>query len=107
MVAILSLSGSQLSSNCKEVLLHMKLLGISGDVTCNATLLDDRIENGCRVVVASNPAEANAKRLWDALYERFSLSCAHVVVQEDVKSGCVWDVFRSSRCPGKKDSKSS
>lgn len=98
MTAVLSLSGAAL--NCEEVAVLMQKLGIGGDVTRNVTVLDGALEPGCRVtVVAPAPARDASKVLWEAARARFGLRCAHVEVTSHA-SGCVFDVFRPSACPG-------
>ena len=57
MVAVLSISGSNIMNDCSEVILLMKTLGINGDVTSNKTILDGNLENGCRIYVASKNRE--------------------------------------------------
>jgi hypothetical protein len=100
-VAVLSLSGPRLSADCREVVQSMRDLGISGDVTCNTTLLDGAVERGCRAVVAGDRPLGSVKLLWEAVRAPHGLTCAHVKVESDAVSGCVLDVLRPSACPGK------
>ena len=78
--------------------MHMRDLGLNGDVTCNKTILDGRFENGCRALVVGPSAKEDAWRLWKRLEATQSLRCAHVDVGSRV-SGCVYDVYRESSCP--------
>jgi hypothetical protein len=98
MVGVLSISGN-ISTDCDEVIYLMKKLGINGDVTCNKTILDGNVENGCRIRIASSYME-HTKLLWKTIQENLGLTCAHVNISES-KDGCVFDVFRESLCPGK------
>lgn len=99
MVAILSLSGNELSHDCAEVVHHMRMLGINGDVTCNRTMLDGQLEHGCRVVVAEKDPIPAVQSLWERMQQLYGLDCAHVRIESDVRSGCVLDVLRPSACP--------
>lgn len=101
MVATLSVSGPQLHVDCSNVMRAMKSLGIAGDVTPNRTLVDGDEEPGCRVVIASRPSKEHAARLWERLRTECELTCAHLSVRDDVSEGCVLDVLRPSRCPGR------
>jgi hypothetical protein len=95
----LSISGKALLSDCSEVVTLMKRLGINGDVTPNQTVLDGSIEQGCRILVASKDPKENVKKLWTNLQDQFGLTCAHVDLLSH-ESGCVFDVYRKSSCPG-------
>lgn len=99
MVAVLSISGSNIMNDCSEVILLMKTLGINGDVTSNKTILDGNLENGCRIYVASKNRE-DTRQLWKSLSKSLGLICAHVKFSEH-QDGCVFDIFRESLCPGK------
>lgn len=102
MVGILSISGPHVSPECAEVVLAMRRCGINGDVTRNTTVLDGKVENGCRVLVASEPVRENTWKLWQTLQRRCDLCCAHVELNGgNLQSGCVFDVYRPSACPGK------
>ena len=96
----LSVSGN-LKKDCGDVVNAMIRLGINGDVTSNTTVLDNCIEQGCRVVIASQVnAETNLERLWKELRDTCHLTCAHASISRDVKQGCVLDVIRPSLCKG-------
>ena len=101
MVATLSVSGDIMLADCSNVVSAMKSLGIAGDVTPNLTVVDGRQEPGCRVVIASRPSTEHAERLWERLRRECELTCAHLSVRDDVVEGCVLDVLRPSRCPGR------
>lgn len=100
MVATLSLSASDFSSDCREVVMHMRLLGLMGDVTPNTTIIDGEIERGCRATLVSKYELKDVKTLWTKLESIYNLTCAHVKIESDTKSGCVLDVIRPSCCPG-------
>lgn len=100
MVATLSLSASDFSSDCREVVMYMRLLGFTGDVTTNTTIIDGGIERGCRAILASKNELEDVKTLWTKLKSSYDLTCAHVKIETDTKSGCVLDVIRPSSCPG-------
>ena len=96
MVATLSLSGKELSSDCAEVIHHMRSLGIEYDG--QPTVLDGTIENGCRVVIAAKDPERRLRVLWEALKGPYKLSCAHeggAGRHERLHTGCL----RLSACP--------
>ena len=97
MVAVLSVSGTALH-DCDVVINAMMQLGVNGNVMKNTTILDGDLERGCRVTITSEPCKENAKRVWEHLEKRCSLTCAHVEVRSDIMSGCVKDVFRPSLC---------
>lgn len=96
MMGVLSISGERVS--CERVAELMHALGIHGDVTRNVTVLDGQMEPGCRVRVVSDP-ERKTEVLWNAARREFGLKCAHVKLSK-YQSGCVFDVYRSSNCPG-------
>ena len=75
-------------------------MSIDGDVTANQTILDANVEKGCRILICKNK---DAERLWNRLQFDLGLTCAHISISEEVRSGCVMDVFRKSLCTGKKD----
>ena len=93
--ATLSVSGKNLS--CAEVVEVMRVMGISGNVKTNTTVGAGGIENGCDILVTSDPAE-HVKLLWWRLQKQFDLGCAHVTLDRR-ENGCVFDVFGKSRCP--------
>lgn len=101
MVGTLSVSGQKIAEDCSNVISAMSALGIAGDVTPNLTLVDGSRERGCRVVIATRPSKEHAGRLWERLRTECELTCAHLSVRDDVSEGCVLDVLRPSRCPGR------
>ena len=100
MKGILSVSGDRVTENCDEVIGIMYQLGINGDVTRNVTVLDSKIEKGCRINVVSQPVKDNSRKLWENLQKRLGLRCAHIEIEHQ-EAGCTYDVFRESLCPGK------
>ena len=78
----------------------LKKCGVNGDVTPNTTVLDGRVEAGCRVLVVSEPVRENTWRVWEAVRARCVLRCAHVELRGATSAGCVFDVYRPSVCPG-------
>lgn len=100
MVAILSVSGGMLDSQCQNVVMAMKVLNIVGDVTPNVSVYNQFIENGCRILIAGKTAEEDTKKLWYHIRDVQQLSCAHAEFSK-YESGCVFDVFAPSKCPSK------
>ena len=100
MKAILSISGDRVTENCENIVGLMFQLGINGDVTRNTTVLDGRIEKGCRVHIVSEPVKKNSRILWEAAQQKLGLRCAHLEMRH-CESGCTYDLFRMSSCPGK------
>ena len=98
MVAVLSVSGNKVSSNCHEVVAAMRTLGLHGDVTCNLTLLDGTVEHGCRALIATKTPKDDLRRLWQALQATLELTCAHASITSDSHSGCVLDIVKPSSC---------
>lgn len=94
MSVVLSLSSSSLA--CSDVVTLLRQLGLSGDVTANRTVVAGKEENGCRTVLSS---KQDAKTLWTAAQKLPGITCGHVTVQQ-YESGCVFDIFGNSRCPG-------
>ena len=99
MVGQLAVSGPELDSKCGAVITAMRELGINGDITPNTTVLDGTLEYGCRILVTSAPVRENTRSLWERLRAHYSLRCAHATLSE-YESGCVFDIFRPSSCPG-------
>ncbi len=97
MVCILSVSGS-VDSECKSIINSIKKLNLCGDVTPNKSVYNKIVENGCRIMVVGKNEENDVKRLWYDIKETHNFTCAHVEFKKSV-SGCVFDVFGSSRCP--------
>lgn len=97
--ARLSISGGGLTSDCLEVVSLLRNLRINGHVTFNKTVLDGRIENGCVALISSEPVSENALKVWRGAKATLALQCAHVEIEQR-SSGCVFDVFRASLCPG-------
>ncbi len=94
MSAILSLSSPSL--DCAQIVALLQAHGLAGDVTPNRTVVHGREERGCRAVLANKEA---ARTLWHAAQTLPDIQCAHVAVHQ-TESGCVFDVFGASRCPG-------
>ena len=94
MSAVLSLSSPSL--DCSDIVTLLQTLGIAGDVTPNRTVANGREEYGCRTIVSTKD---QAKSLWTAARKLPGITCAHVSVQQH-QSGCVFDVFQDSNCPG-------
>lgn len=94
MSAVLSLSSPTLS--CSDVVALLRQLGLSGDVTPNRTVVAGREEQGCRTVLSS---KQDAHTLWTAARDLPGITCGHLAVQQS-ESGCVFDMFGPSRCPG-------
>ena len=99
MLGQLSVSGPRVSHDCGDVAAVLRRLGIHGDVTRNLTILDGKVEAGCRVRVVSPPVRDNTQLLWAHLQRELGLRCAHVKF-ELAEAGCVYDVYRPSACPG-------
>lgn len=94
MSAVLSLSSPSL--DCSQIVALLQAHGLAGDVTPNRTVVNGREEQGCRTVLYNKEA---AHTLWRAAQKLPDIECGHVSVQ-NAESGCVFDVFRESNCPG-------
>ena len=76
----------------------MRLHKIAGDVTNNLTVTTyGGTESGCRIHVTN---DTHAQFLWELARDRYDLKCAHIEKRNN-SSGCVHDVFSTSKCPGK------
>ena len=95
-VATLSMSSVEFAADCRDVVAHMRMLGIQGDVTCNTTVIDGDVERGCRARIASSTPRDDARALWERLSSAYKLTCAHISIDHDRFSGCVLDAFRAS-----------
>ena len=99
--ATLSISRSGL--RCVDVMRTLQDLGVACDVTPNMTLVPDgkrlRRESGCRVVMGQISNKEEVQRVWEALKNEHMLRCAHGKIQGEA-SGCVFDLFGGTRCPG-------
>lgn len=113
----LSVSSPSITS-CREIAEYMRERQIACDITSNYTVMcpthdaqrtaqppsapqpaHGAIETGCRIRFHNHhPARINPV-FWSHLRERFGLSCGHLVVAGKF-SGCVYDYFRESCCPG-------
>lgn len=100
MVGTLSVSSTSLTS-CNDIVEIMQKLGMNGNVTDNITIIDGKIEKGCQILIASEPTRENVQKVWKRLQDQLSFTCAHAEIKHR-ESGCVFDVFRESSCPGKK-----
>lgn len=94
MSAVLSLSSPSL--DCSQIVALLQAHGLAGDVTANRTVVNGREEQGCRTVLYNKEA---ARTLWHAAQKLPDIECGHVSVQ-NAESGCVFDVFGKSQCPG-------
>ncbi len=94
MSAVLSLSSPSL--DCGDLVALLQAHGLAGDVTANRPVVNGREEQGCRTVLSNKEA---ARTLWHAARKLPAIQCGHVSVQ-NTESGCVFDVFRESNCPG-------
>lgn len=98
MSAVVSLSSSEFSSDCKEVMTLMRRLHIAGDVTHNRTLTEtNQEERGCRIVL-SDFSRQNAERFWRHARRLPGVRCAHVTLEHHER-GCSYDIFAPSLCP--------
>ena len=99
MPLVLSVSGTSIDADCRNVVDVMKRIGVSGDVTTNTSVHKKVAEPGCRILVLGD--SASCKQLWLALAKDLNLACAHVSDTVRQTSGCVHDVFAPSACPDK------
>lgn len=101
LTATLSVSRSGL--RCANVVRTLQQLGVACDVTANTTLLPVgdgvRRENGCRIVMGQVANKQEVERVWETLRKEHALDCAHGKIQGEA-SGCVFDLFGATRCPG-------
>lgn len=86
---------------CKSVAQWLASNGIDADVTPNWSSIgrNNEIEEGCRIVITSDPEKI--QKLWPPLKTNFELRCAYLT-QESFFSGCIYDYFKESACPGEK-----
>ena len=88
--------------NCKKVAQLMVNLGIVSSITPNYTVLDSMyghyIENGCKIFMGSTDIN-DIRKVWNPLKKEYNLNCAHLHIKGKY-SGCIYDFFRDSNCPG-------
>jgi len=88
---------------CADVVRTLHELGVACDVTANVTLVPVgdgiRKESGCRIVMGQVSNKEEVERVWEILREEHELDCAHGNIRGEV-SGCVFDLFGGTRCPG-------
>lgn len=93
----LSISGGKLDEKCEGVVRALAKVGVGGDVTPNRSVTKDGVEEkGCRVLVLGT--DTDVQRVWKTVKVEEGLQCAHVSTV-NVQSGCVYDVYGSTRCP--------
>lgn len=97
MISQLSVSGGTLKS-CNEIIHIMYDMKIFGDVTANTTITPSGIENGCRILISSQPPKEKMETLWNRLKKDFNFQCAHCSINQN-EAGCALDIFRQSVCP--------
>ena len=99
--SILTISSPTLS--CSDVKNALKQLGISGNITRNSTIICRKgtcyDEIGCSINLCGLHRDHIEHDVWPILKKKFDLSCAHIKV-EGMFSGCVYNLFGKSRCPG-------
>ena len=101
LTATISVSRSEL--RCDDVVRTLQTLGIACDVSANTTLVPDgdsvRRESGCRIVIGQVSNKWEVERVWQTLRKEYKLNCAHGKIHGEA-SGCTFDLFGGSRCPG-------
>ena len=101
----LSISGSQIDSKCQEVIALLKQHNIgNSSVVPNKSIQCDSsgkcyLENGCRITLGTQQIDSIQDTLWKPLQQRFSLGCGFISIDSHY-SGCVFDLWRVSNCPG-------
>lgn len=100
----LSISSPNLDSKCLEVIALLKKQKIANvSVEPNSSIQcrngKCRVENGCRITLGTKDINCFQEKVWRPLQNTFSLGCAHLKV-EGYYSGCVYDFWRESNCPG-------
>tara|TARA_B100000674_G_C37568189_1_gene790557 strand:+ start:428 stop:736 length:309 start_codon:yes stop_codon:yes gene_type:complete len=98
-----TLSVSKQNLRCKDIVETLARMGVACSVTANTSLVkyDGTLvrEPGCRIVFGDIQSKDELRRVWDGLQQAHRFTCGHAVLQ-GAASGCVFDVFGASRCPG-------
>jgi len=81
---------------CLRVAKSLKDMGISLDVAPNFTVIDGRLEYGCKVTFQGTSSDL--KNIWNHLKSKYDYNCAHVR-KENNFGGCIYDYMRDSNCP--------
>ena len=99
--SILTISSPSLS--CTEVKDALKKIGISSNITENSTIICKNgkcyDEIGCSINLCGLHRDHIEQDVWPLLKNKFNLSCAHIKL-DGIFSGCVYNLFGKSRCPG-------
>ena len=99
-----TISVSRQNLNCENVVKTLADMGVACSVTSNTSLVKHRKgsvvrENGCRIVIGGVRQKSDLEEVWKKLQSDHGFTCAHATVQ-GAHSGCVFDVFGTTRCPG-------
>ena len=104
----LSISHKAMDSKCDEVIRLLKSNNIinssvvpNKSIQCNGDG-ECWIENGCRITIGTKNIDTIQKNVWIPLQKKFNLRCGHLTLDSHY-SGCVWDFWRTSSCPGNQD----
>lgn len=102
----LSISHKDIDPKCEKVIELLRSNNIMGSsVVVNTSIQCDSntcwLENGCRITIGTKNIDPILKEVWEPLQKKFNLQCGHISIESGF-SGCVWDFFRDSNCPGTK-----
>jgi hypothetical protein len=98
----LNISSSKINS-CEDISKMLTNLGIVGNVTSNNSIIKFngkyKTEIGCKITYTCNP-ETMFEEVWKPLQDKYSLGCAYININSQFH-GCIYDLYRKSKCPGK------
>ena len=101
----LSISSKSIENQggCEAVARWLAANSVEADVTRNWSAIggNNQVEEGCRIVMGSD--EKKIRELWPQLKQKFDLQCAHLR-EEKLFSGCIYDYFQETACPGQRES---
>ena len=98
----LNISSSKIKS-CEDVSKMLREMGIIGNVTPNNSIIKFdgkyKTERGCKITYSCDP-DTMFDIVWKPLQDKYDLGCAYINISSQFH-GCIYDLYRNSKCPGK------
>jgi len=92
--AKISISKKNLS--CEDVIANLLKANINCSITKNITLIDGKIESGCKITTTIS-SENDVRKVWDISKNQFDLTCAHLETSN--YEGCILGFLHKRSCP--------
>lgn len=98
--AVLSVSTSKLSFNCKNVATTLKECGVQCKITKNDSIVEKNSrlfhEIGCTIELFNFDNKNLKDKVWEPLKNEYTLDCCHLSIK-DKYNGCIYDYLNDKK----------